>query len=676
MSSFLYYTSSVKADIGQPVLHWDSPGGYSFYRARDQDAAGKGRKFYRDVNQFAEATGSDPRKSAIQQVVLHLDGAKTSAQCFAFLKSRGCSTHIMIDWDGTVYQPLAIKNVAWHAPAVNQISVGIDLCNPVKPGKVIHAGELQDRGIKQGVINGGRVKALGYTEAQYESLIAVLEGLFTMFPTIKRQVPVDANGRILRNKLAVPDFKGVVGHYHVQANRWDPGPGFDWERIIVGIRGKRFFYPVTLGGTRNLAHVPKKQALANAEAYFEHVESGTSGFFPIGRSQTWHSGIHLTGPAQVNGKRVPVYAPADGEIVAARMVKKIDDRGLGSPNMVLIKSESEVGGGKALFFTLVSHLDVEPVRSDSPIKWIRDLRAQDGPAGLPDGDEIPMAAPGFIALRNELVALVKVPVKAGEIIGHVGRFRATKDEQMEELIEIAVMSPKPIFKDGMFDNDNTDDDPGILCNSRKVWKHFTEDPQKLQGLISGGYPLSDEEVVAFYNDEEKRNYTSLRWLAPRHATEYSVDTDFAGMFGGGVDFEWALREKAKEYKKDIRAFLWWNAEVAKHAGLPKDGLVYTYNPIAVLSVLAIDGAKSAIDNLEAQKAISDRDLAAEKRRDAARDAQFAEDSGSSVDNHLLGSFDATKDVLEAAEDIDRDDGSLELENWMNWEQGEWEPETE
>lgn len=674
MSSFLYYTSSIKTDIGRPVISFNEPGGMSFYQARADDAAGKGRKFYRDINQFAEASGSDPRKSAISQVVLHLDGARNSRQCFAFLKSRGCSTHIMIDWDGTVYQPLAIKNVAWHAPAVNQISVGIDLCNPVKPSKVTHPGELQDRGIKQGVINGGRVKALGYTEAQYEALLAVLEGLFKLFPTLKRQVPVDANGRILRSKLATPDFKGVVGHYHVQANRWDPGPGFDWERIIVGIRGKRFFYPITLGGTRNLAYVPKKQALGNAEAYFGHIEGGTGGFFPIGRSQTWHSGVHFAVPARSKNARTPVLAPADGEIVAARMVKQIDDRGLGSPNMVLIKSEVEAGGSKSKLFTLLSHLDVEPLRSDGEIKWIRDLIAQDGPQGLPESDEQLIAAPGFIALRNELVALVKVPVKAGDVIGHVGRFRATKDEKMEELVEIAVMSAKPVFKDGMFDNDDGDDDPGILCNSRKVWKHYTEEPQKLQGLISGGYPLSDEEVIAFYNDEDKRNYTSLRWLAPKHATEYSVDTDFSGMFGGGVDFEWALLEDAKEYKKEIRSFLWWNREVGEHAGLPKDGLVYTYNPVAILTVLAVDGAKSAVDTLEAQKAISDRDLAAEKRRDAARDAEFAEASGSSVDNHLLGSFDATKDVMEAAEDVDRDDDGLELENWMNWEQGEWEPE--
>jgi N-acetyl-anhydromuramyl-L-alanine amidase AmpD len=672
VSSFIYYTSSIKADIGRPVLHWDSPGGFSFYRARDGDP--KGRKFYRDISAFQAAAGTDSRKTNLQQVVLHLDGARTSAQCFAFLKSRGCSTHIMIDWDGTVYQPLAIKNVAWHAPAVNQISVGIDLCNPVKPSKVRHPGELADRGIKQGVINGGRVKALGYTEAQYEALLAVLEGLFKLFPGIKRQVPADANGRILRNKLASPDFQGVVGHYHVQANRWDPGPGFDWERVIVGIKGKRFFYPITLGGTRNLAHVPKKKALENAEPYFAHIEGGTGGFFPIGRSQTWHSGVHIALPALAAGKRVPVLAPADGEIVAARMVKKIDNRGLGSPNMVLIKSAVEAGSAKGKIFTLLAHLDSEPLRSDSPIKWIRDLMAQDGPAGLPEGDEIPMAAPGFIALRNELVALVTVPIKAGDVIGHVGRFRATKDEKMQEMIEMAVMSAKPVFKDGMFDTDDTDDDPGILCNSRKVWKHYTEDPRKLQALITGGFPLSDEEIIAYYNDEDKRGYTALRWLAPRHATEYSIDTDFSGMFGGGVDFEWALLEDAKEYKKEIRAFLWWNQAVAKHAGLPEDGLVYTYHPIALFTTLAVDGAKAALDTLEAQKAVSDKDLAAEKRRDAAREAEFAELSGTSVDNHQLGSFDATKDVMEAAEDVDRDDDGLELENWMHWEQGEWEPE--
>ena len=31
-------------------------------------------------------------------------------------------------------------------------------------------------------------------------------------------------------------FSGILGHYHVQSNKVDPGPAFDWERVIQGVR--------------------------------------------------------------------------------------------------------------------------------------------------------------------------------------------------------------------------------------------------------------------------------------------------------------------------------------------------------------------------------------------------------------------------------------------------------
>ena len=27
-------------------------------------------------------------------------------------------------------------------------------------------------------------------------------------------------------------FEGIVGHFHVQENKQDPGPAFDWERLL------------------------------------------------------------------------------------------------------------------------------------------------------------------------------------------------------------------------------------------------------------------------------------------------------------------------------------------------------------------------------------------------------------------------------------------------------------
>jgi N-acetyl-anhydromuramyl-L-alanine amidase AmpD len=39
----------------------------------------------------------------------------------------------------------------------------------------------------------------------------------------------------LTRKLSENDFKayqGLLGHYHVQSNKVDPGPAFQWDRLI------------------------------------------------------------------------------------------------------------------------------------------------------------------------------------------------------------------------------------------------------------------------------------------------------------------------------------------------------------------------------------------------------------------------------------------------------------
>jgi N-acetyl-anhydromuramyl-L-alanine amidase AmpD len=34
-------------------------------------------------------------------------------------------------------------------------------------------------------------------------------------------------------------FSGVLGHYHIQQNKVDPGPAFDWERFLAAARKAR-----------------------------------------------------------------------------------------------------------------------------------------------------------------------------------------------------------------------------------------------------------------------------------------------------------------------------------------------------------------------------------------------------------------------------------------------------
>ena len=43
------------------------------------------------------------------------------------------------------------------------------------------------------------------------------------------------SGALVRHALS-PDqlaaHRGLLGHFHVQRNKTDPGPAFDWERLL------------------------------------------------------------------------------------------------------------------------------------------------------------------------------------------------------------------------------------------------------------------------------------------------------------------------------------------------------------------------------------------------------------------------------------------------------------
>ena len=48
---------------------------------------------------------------------------------------------------------------------------------------------------------------------------------------------MDANGNLIPHKLPDDELKhysGILGHYHIQTNKVDPGPALDWARVIGG----------------------------------------------------------------------------------------------------------------------------------------------------------------------------------------------------------------------------------------------------------------------------------------------------------------------------------------------------------------------------------------------------------------------------------------------------------
>ena len=56
-----------------------------------------------------------------------------------------------------------------------------------------------------------------------------------MFPRITCDYPREADGRLMTHKMQDEmsrDYHGVLGHYHLQTNKVDPGPALQWDYVI------------------------------------------------------------------------------------------------------------------------------------------------------------------------------------------------------------------------------------------------------------------------------------------------------------------------------------------------------------------------------------------------------------------------------------------------------------
>jgi hypothetical protein len=88
-----------------------------------------------------------------------------------------------------------------------------------------------------GTIQGVELTQYDFTPQQYDALIKLTATLCRIFPKLQCKYPQDEQGKLIPHQLsenAWRDFQGVLGHYHVQQNKTDPGPAFNWEKVIGG----------------------------------------------------------------------------------------------------------------------------------------------------------------------------------------------------------------------------------------------------------------------------------------------------------------------------------------------------------------------------------------------------------------------------------------------------------
>jgi len=219
------------------VITWTDPDGLDGYGAARLDDSGKPRNFgdRHTSERNPVATGDlDALVATIDQIVLHYDGLGDSRRCFEMLGERQLSAHFLIDVEGRIYQTLDVQERAYHATVANSRSIGIEIANiGANPAGAADAPQMTEA--VQGTIQDKELLQPRFTDQQYTALSALIETLCATFPRIEHQVPRDTDGNVVTSKLSdeeLAGFRGVLGHFHVQENKVDPGPAFEWDRLF------------------------------------------------------------------------------------------------------------------------------------------------------------------------------------------------------------------------------------------------------------------------------------------------------------------------------------------------------------------------------------------------------------------------------------------------------------
>lgn len=234
----------------------------------------------------------------VDQFVIHYTVEGTSRLCYQTLLKRGLAVQFMLDLDGTIYQTMDLQEEAPHATKANGRSVGVEIANlgayadgpaPLQAwykkdakGHIVIKlpADLGDGGLRiphfvgrparpaliTGNVQGKVLQQYDFTPQQYASLVRLTAALCTVFPKITCDYPRQKTGSGAPTAQLVKDgpaarpealaglnepgaliphalsdeqyegYQGVLGHYHVQTDKQDPGPAFQWETVIKGAR--------------------------------------------------------------------------------------------------------------------------------------------------------------------------------------------------------------------------------------------------------------------------------------------------------------------------------------------------------------------------------------------------------------------------------------------------------
>lgn len=562
-------------NIGWKVVNfWDNPLFSAYtqrcYKGKDGNppgllpfapAKGLGRSPMRYRERRLMGGTKDMRRlqEIIRQFVVHHDGCASSADCFHVLHDeRGLSVHFLIDNDGTIYQTLDLADGAFHASGVNEISIGVELCNRGHvelDGPDFYRRKFgMNRDVDEVTIHNTRYKMWAYTPGQYEAMAHLGRALARLFPNLPQVYPQWNNQPLLTWMADPRAFAGYVGHYHITNNKWDPG-SFNFAWLTQKIRTNATWF-VCLDKNNECARAPE---IADNPGFAEqqgnaiisiNEEDSMGGYFPVGpfgKSRLWHGGIHLALP-----EGTPVFTPFPGRIVAMRQG---DDVPTGSANFVLMRHAFRLGGIETIFFILYYHLDKEDPK-EKRLPWFA------------EADQKPF----FAQLQAGEVAYPDVDLAGGELIGHVGH--AGPPGSYEGQVHIEVLSPEDVgakLEPGVFEPIDAKSS-GHFCDTSEILSKIDRPQGKGDGV------LSEKELRDFFQHGTER--ADLRKLAVRFLSEWGNDPQYEAALLKSKDFRTLPKAaRLKLYKEQIQPTLWYTEELALKVGLPKDFIVWHYHPV-------------------------------------------------------------------------------------------------
>lgn len=163
-----------------------------------------------------------------KMICAHWDACLNTRQMYNVTLERGLSVHFGIDNDGTIYQFLDTKHIAYHARGINRKSIGIEIANPVK---LRYNKRNRKKGLpERNIIANDKIhgKPTGPYLYYYPAQLNALEALIKVLSK-ECKIPLQApmkNGKLVRgvdSRVKSEVFRGLVGHYHVNEDKIDPG---------------------------------------------------------------------------------------------------------------------------------------------------------------------------------------------------------------------------------------------------------------------------------------------------------------------------------------------------------------------------------------------------------------------------------------------------------------------